>query len=438
MLDLKNIAMDILQQAMNEVSGEALISSKIILNNDVLQINEKKINLSQFKRIFVIGAGKASASMARGLEAKIGEFITEGVVIVKDNHYIKCKRIKILEGAHPVIDERAFKNSGEVLRICEKANKNDLIICLISGGGSALLEKLPKEISLKDVQTLTEVLLKSGAGIQEVNTVRKKISFVKGGGLARAAFPATLISLIISDVIGDRIDIISSGPTARDYSTFKAALAVLEKYEIGNKVPKPVFDYLTNSQERKADLEKGKKVFEKVSNIVLGSNKAALIKAKKVAEGYGFDTEIIGEDFAGSIKELADLFFDKIKYELCKKDRKKQIKCFLAGGEPVLKVEGFGKGGRNQHLVLEVLQKLKVAHREFFFCSIGTDGTDGPTDAAGAFINYNTLTIVEQKKLNIENYLKNCDSYNFFKQAESLIKTGPSGTNVMDIAITLV
>ncbi|NMB53050.1 MAG: DUF4147 domain-containing protein, partial [Bacteroidales bacterium] len=316
-------------------------------------------------------------------------------------------------------------------------SKNDLVICVISGGGSALLTDIPDGCTLNDLKILTDLLLKSGANINEMNCIRKHLSKVKGGMLSSAAYPARVVSLILSDVIGDPLDVIASGPTAPDPTTFKDAMDIIEKYGIKDKIPAGITKILNEglNKIRKETLKESDEAFKLTTNLIIGNNRLALKKAREKAEALGYTTKIITDSLHSDVEDVADYIFSKlIKYRNEKPGKKS---CLLFGGEPTIKITGDGLGGRNQHLALLMAQKINGINGVVFL-SGGTDGTDGPTDAAGAIAEPETLKRSEALGLDINKYISDCDSYNFFRQEGGLIKTGPTQTNVMDLIVVLI
>lgn len=427
------IALDIFNTAVKSVSAAEIIPQSINLQNGVLTINSSVYRLSSFDQIYVIGAGKASAQMACVLESVMGDFLTSGLVITKYGHSADSKKIKILEAGHPVPDSNTLKHSREILKIAEKAGENDLVICLISGGGSALLEVLPDAITLEHLQQLNMVLLSSGADISAINTLRKKISLVKGGGLAHAIYPAECLTIIISDVIGDNPQDIASGPTVLPTETDDQVLKILQKYNLKYYLDPIVYNHLISPSQKSSENEK--RLGEKVKNYIIANNQTALASAQSKALEYGFNPVVVSSNFSGEATDVAAFITKTITKSAEGQDKKT---CLLFGGESTVKIKGNGKGGRNMELALAALIQLKDFKKPFVLLSAGTDGSDGPTDAAGALITSLTMKSVEVKGLEPQIYLNNNDSYTFFKQTGGLVNTGPTGTNVMDLVIVLI
>ncbi len=436
-MDARKAAIDIFLSGVNSVKPDRLIRRLISFNNDILTIKNTIIPLDNVRDLYVIGGGKASASMASELEFILGNRIKDGFIVTKYHHSVPLNYIRIKEAGHPVPDCNGLEGTKEILDIAHKAGEKDLVICLISGGGSALLTDLPEGCTLKDLATLNNVLLECGASINEMNCIRKHLSTIKGGLLSKAVWPATIISLILSDVIGDQLDVIASGPTAPDPSTFAMAVEILNKYQIEDKIPPQIFRILQEGVQKKRGetLKENDEAFKRTSNIIIGSNTLALQKAKEKAVSIGYEARVITSSLEGDINEVAACILDKVE-NICKFYSGERI-CLLFGGEPTLEVTTQGKGGRNQHLALILAKKIK-GMKDITFLSAGTDGTDGPTDAAGAVVDTDTYKYSAEQGLDIDKYLENFDSYNFFSREGGLIRTGPTQTNVMDLMIVLL
>ena len=440
MQNLHQIAREMIEAAIEAVNPYGLIARQMRLQGSELKVKTLRFNLADFEHIYVIGAGKASAPMALAVEDILDQYITDGAVIVKYGHGIATKKIKILEAGHPVPDENTLRATGEILRLAQRAGKNDLVIVLLSGGGSALLESLPKEISLSDLQKTNQALLACGAAIEEINTIRKHISLIKGGQLAQAIFPAVGLTLVLSDVIGDPLESIASGPTVADPSTFARAWQIVEKYRLQKQLPASVLQRLQKGLkgELKETPKPGEALFNKMFNLILGNNFLALQKAANAAQKHNFQPFILTDRVQGEVREIAKLLAGIFATALQQGHPTSSPACFILGGEPTVTLKGKGKGGRNQEMVLAVLKELAPNHeRPFYFCSLGTDGTDGPTNAAGAWIDQTSRRKAEKIGLKISDFLEQNDSYHFFEKMDQLIITGPTGTNVMDLLLFL-
>jgi len=436
---LDNQTIEILNSAIDSVKPAVLIENTVNLSGNTLTIKNFNYNITNYNHIYVIGAGKASAFMAEAIEKILGDHISEGIIITKYGHSANCTKIKVLEAGHPVVDENSISATEELLQFLQKT-KNDLVITLISGGGSSLIEALPKSILLNDLQRTNELLLKCGAKIEEINSIRKCISLVKGGKLVNTIYPSTGVSLIISDIINDPIKDIASGLTVPQNISPGYALGIIEKYNLQNKLPKNVIEFLKSELAKATLNEKAipPKVLERITNIIIGNNKIALSTAIETSKELGFNTYLLSDKMQGEAKNAGKkiaAIIKKIIYE--DKPIRKPV-CLLFGGETTVTLTGTGLGGRNQELILSALLELKNVKAEFSFLSCGTDGTDGPTDAAGAIINNHSWEFVQKLGLLPAQFLANNDSYTFFSKINGLVKTGPTGTNVMDIGIALI
>jgi len=394
-----------------------------------------RIDPKPYRSIFVIGAGKASAQMGRAIERLLGARISGGLISVKDGHGAKLRRIEIHECGHPVPDARGVAGARRIAQIASQAGPDDLVICLISGGASALLPLPAPPITLAEKQNTTRLLLHCGASIHEINCVRKHISLIKGGQLARLAYPATLLTLILSDVIGDDLDVIGSGPTVPDRSTFAEARAIFEKYRIWNKLPSSVRDRLSSAVEETP--KPGDKIFENTNNIIVGSNALAVNAAALEARRLGFHTLVLSTFIEGEAREVARVHAAIAKEIRATGRPLKTPACVISGGETTVTIRSHGLGGRNQEFALAAALDI-AGLRDVAILSAGTDGTDGPTDAAGAIAYGTTLARAEKLGLDAAAFLANNDSYRFFETTGDLIKTGPTGTNVADVQIILV
>lgn len=436
-MDQRQKAIKIFLAGVKSVLPNNLIKRYVSINQNTLQIEELTFDLSIIKNIYVVGVGKASAAMAKALESILESRITAGHIITKYEHSVKLNFIKITEAGHPVPDENGLIGTKRIISIVNRAEKNDLVICLISGGGSSLLADVPDGCTLEDVKRVNSILLKTGANITEMNCIRKHLSKVKGGLLAKAASPARVVSLILSDVIGDPIDVIASGPTAPDPTTFADALSIIEKYNIEYQVPKQIYRFLQEGQENKRQetLKESDEVLLRTNNLIIGTNKLALKTAKEKAESLSYNTQIVTNKLDGDVANVANYIVKTCM--TYKEENRDKNRCLLFAGEPTVKVKGKGLGGRNQHLALITANLLKELPG-ITILSGGTDGTDGPTDAAGAIADFSTSKNAANLGMDIEQYIDNCDSYNFFKKEGGLIITGPTQTNVMDLIIALI
>ena len=392
-------------------------------------------------KLHLVSFGKAAFTMTKALaDSRIRDIITQGIVITKYGHAqgTISNNIQIFEAGHPVPDEKGFFATQQVINLLKNGDHQTLVLCLISGGGSSLLVAPCSGITLGEKQQVTELLLRAGANIHELNAVRKHISAIKGGRLAEIAYPSKIISLILSDVIGDSLDVIASGPTSPDETTFRDALDVIEKFDLREKILDPILEILMNSSEgdEKETPKKGYPVFERVENVIIGSNKIATKAAAKEAMASGFESTILSSEIQGEARDVAKWLAKKAIESRAGKIAGKKI-CLISGGETTVTVKGNGLGGRNTELALAFAQEI-AGLEGITLLSAGTDGTDGPTDAAGALVDGQTIHKADVKGLNPVAYLQDNNSYTFFKNTGELIITGSTGTNVMDIQIILL
>jgi len=438
MNEVKAVAEQIFLSGIESVLPDKMIQTQVKIIDDVLYLADTQFRLSNISHIYVLGAGKASALMAKGLETILGDSITEGYVVTKYGHSCTLDRIRVSEAAHPTPDSNGIQATTDILDIAGKACENDLVICLISGGASALLADFPEGSTLDELIQINDLLLKSGADIKEMNAVRKHLSKVKGGQLAKTIWPARCISLILSDVIGDSPEVIASGPTSPDSSTFEEALQVLVKYKLLKKCPSTILEYLTNGftelvpETPKTD----EQIFEYTRNIIIGSNKKALEAAKIKATEYGFQTFILSSELEGDLIKAADFVLESA-FKIQDDPKIRKPVCLLAGGEPTIKVTDNGLGGRNQHFALYCATKLMDRKGLTLLCA-GTDGNDGPTNVAGAVVDCHTASEALERNINPPDYLETFDSYRFFSQMGGHIITGSTMTNVMDLMVIII
>lgn len=436
--ELRNDGMSIFQAGLKAADPVSAILRHVKLVGDQLEVGDKRYDLARCSGIYAVGAGKASARMAQAMEQILGNRLT-GVINVKYGHAVPLKAIKVNEAGHPVPDEAGVPATLEIVRLLEQCDERSLVFFLVSGGGSALLPCPVDGLTLQDKQRTTQVLLECGATIQEINAVRKHISRVKGGRLAKAAYPATIVSLILSDVVGDSLDSIASGPTAPDSSTFADCLHVIEKYRIEEKIPPAVTSYLERGADGKIEEtpKPADPIFQKVHNLIVGSNRLALRAAKEKAEELGYHGMILSSLIQGETRDAAGFHAAIGKEILETANPVSRPACVISGGETTVTIRGDGLGGRNQEFALAAA--IAVAGLEgIVVLSGGTDGTDGPTDAAGALADGTTCERACALGMNPMSYLADNDSYHFFKRLDDLLITGPTFTNVMDLRLVLV
>jgi glycerate 2-kinase len=435
----RNDAVDIFRAGLEAVEPGSAIRRFCKRQGDALRIGKQTVNLKEYENIYLVGAGKATAPMAAAMEALLGDRLTAGMITVKYGHTADLKKTQIVEAGHPVPDRNGESGSEKILELAKAAGETDLIICLFSGGGSALSPKAMPGVTLADKQQTTSVMLACGATIHEINTLRKHLSQFKGGCLAVAAAPATVASLILSDVVGDDLDVIASGPTVPDRSTFDDCLSIIAKYKIEHLLPNSVIVHLKKGAAgavRETPKEKHP-AFTKTTNTIIGSNIEALTAAQIKSAELGYKTLILSSMIEGETCEIARMHA-AIANEIVRTGNPLQLPaCVLSGGETTVTLKGNGLGGRNQEFVLCTVGDI-AGEAPIVILSCGTDGNDGPTDAAGAIADHSTLERALDQHLSIDDYLANNDSYHFFQALGDLLITGPTNTNVMDIRIILI
>jgi hydroxypyruvate reductase len=384
-----------------------------------LVVNGCTYPLDGIERIHLLGLGKSTHAMSLSL----ANLSPRSLLIPKRTFPLPWAGCEIQPGGHPVPDENSLKAGQRALEFVHNLGENDLLLCLISGGGSALMTSPHAGLSLSDLQTLTQALLTCSASIDEINTLRRHLDQVKGGGLAQAAYPAQIISLILSDVVGNPLEAIASGPTAPDPTTRDDALAVLDKYRLRSKVPAAILHTLEAAPETP---KPGADLFGRVQNVIIGSNFLAAQAALAQAETEGFQTRFLGDTWQGEAREVAKIFCDELK------TIHERPLCMVAGGETTVTVSGTGLGGRNQELALAAVEEL-AGLENVMLISLATDGEDGPTEAAGAVVTGETKKRAQAINLDAKTFLRENNAYHFFEPLDDLLKPGPSGTNVNDL-----
>ena len=437
-------AVSMFNAALSAADPYGAVIKALKVGNNALLAGAGEYDLGPFARIVVVGTGKATAAMAAGVEQVLGKRIDRGIVVVKYGHTRKLGTIEQIEAAHPVPDAAGERGTARILDLARGADERTLVLCLLSGGGSSLLVAPLPGVTLEDKQRTTELLLRAGATIDELNAVRKHLSAVKGGRLARIAHPATVVALILSDVIGDRLDVIASGPTAPDGSSFSDAARVIEHYGLAKAVPSRVASLLERGMagQEPETVRSRDACFLRTANVIIGSSAQALAAAREKAASLDWRPEVITAELQGEAHDAARML---AQTALRVRDGMKpgERRCLLSGGETTVTVRGSGTGGRNQELALAFA--IDTAGRQgITLLSAGTDGTDGPTDAAGAVVDGSVAPVARNLGISPEVYLDNHDSYGFFRRLDAHtgeqhhLMTGPTGTNVMDIQIILI
>jgi hydroxypyruvate reductase len=436
---LRRNALSILRSSIKACDPLYAIKKCVKLKRGKLWVNSHSYDLRLIKRVFVIGAGKASARMAQAIEEFLGDRISSGIIITKKGHRLPLRReIDLVEGAHPLPDREGLTGTKGIVKLLSRTTADDLVILLLSGGGSALLVSPVAGISLRDKIKLTDELLRCGANIKEINTIRKHISQVKGGRLAELAQPSPVLTLILSDVIGNRLDSIASGPTAPDRTTFSDCMKIVKKYDLRKKIPSSIYSHLEKgARERLKETPKPRDpIFKKVKNVIIGSNRTALEAAERKARELGFNTYVLPRPVAGDTTRATKRHLALIKRIAEGRGPIRPPACVISGGETTVKIKGK-KGGRNQEFALVAAMGID-GMKNVVLLSAGTDGTDGPTDAAGAICDGDTAKKALKKGLDPKGHLANNDSFHFFGKLGDLVITGPTHTNVMDIHLALI
>ncbi len=439
-----------LRQALDEIQKSALAAvdpQQAVLNlldreNDHLSIDGHHYPLSG-RRVILAGVGKAAVPMARAVEAVLGDQLAEGMVIVKYGHMATLEKTNVLEGAHPEPDRAGCKAAQDLLAFLEfNLRPDDLLVVVISGGGSALLPVPVEEITFEEKRQTTSLLLQSEATIQEINTIRKHLSQVKGGRLLDYTQGAQVLVLLLSDVVGDDLASIASGPTSPDPTTFQQCAHIIRRHGIEETLPESVSRYLSAGAERQGPAETpkpGDPRFDRVHNVIVGCNIQALQAGAEKARELGFTPLILSDSITGNTTEAALMHVALARQVLQTGDPLPPPCCLISGGETTVRLTGNGKGGRNQEFALWCAREIaEWNHSNLLFASLGSDGTDGPTDAAGAVASPETARQAASKGLSIQDYLDRNDSYHFFHQVGGLIQTGPTLTNVMDLRFVLI
>jgi glycerate 2-kinase len=432
---LRQQALRIFQCAVKAaVPGEA-VERHLKIRGEILLAGGHRYRLDAFRNFYIVGAGKAGARMAQAVERLLGRRITAGLVSVRYGESARLRRVQLNECGHPVPDSNGELGAARIAEIAGHAGADDLVVCLVSGGASALLPLPAPPVTLAEKQETTRLLLHCGANIHEINCIRKHISLLKGGGLARLAYPATVLTLILSDVIGDDLDVIGSGPTVPDRTTFADAKAVFDKYAIWNKVPAGVRERFAGNVSETP--KPGDPIFAKVQNLIVGSNRLAVDAAARQARSLGFRTIVLSTQLQGEAREVARVYAAIAQEIRATGHPVKPPACVISGGETTVTIHGTGAGGRNQEFALAAAMDI-AGLKNVVLLSAGTDGADGPTDAAGAIAEGTTIARAQLKGLDASGMLANNDSYHLFEPLGDLIKTGPTGTNVADIQVILV
>ena len=433
----------IIQAALNAVDPYKIVKERILKDGNLLFIGKEKFDRDRIRQIYLVGFGKAVLPMAKATLDVMGVDITSGILIPK--HFDSSiagefpDNLRILTGDHPIPTKNSLIAAKEISELISAASENDVVIGLISGGGSSLVVYPIEPVLVEDLNLITRALLRSGASIQEINTVRKHLDRIKGGGLLRFIDPARSTHMILSDVIGDDLSVIASGPTSPDPTTFYDSIHVLKSYDLWEDAPAPVKHVLLKGEkgEIPETIKRENPLLNKASNQIIGSLQIAANAAREKAEVLGFHTEVLDLALNGEAKIVGRKLAQYLKSRKTEVNHLKIPLCIIAGGETTVSVSGKGKGGRNQEIALSAALELDgIANVQFY--TLATDGEDGPTNAAGVFVDGQTIQHAKEKGLIARDYLLNNDAYNFFIQTGELIFTGPTGTNVNDLVFMLI
>jgi glycerate 2-kinase len=433
----------VMAAALEAVDPEPAMRRFLSREANILELDGRRYDLDQFERIWVVGAGKAAYPMAKAAVDILAPLVSGGLIIAKEGHLPPATSlpgaVRLRQAAHPLPDVNGLEAAQEMAILLRDCGPKDLVLCLISGGGSALMPAPTEGISLQDLQTVTSSLLACGAEIQEINAIRKHLDRLKGGGLARLAYPATLLTLVLSDVIGDPLDAIASGPTVPDPTTFADALAILDRYHLWETLPAPVRAHLEAGAvgELPETPKAGEACFGQVQNVIISSNAQAAHAALRQARQLGWNTCLLTTSLQGEARQAGRFLASIARQVQASGDPLPRPACILAGGETTVTLAprgaGASLGGRNQELALSALPEL-AGLKNAYLVSLATDGNDGPTNAAGAVVSGESAARAAALGLDPRTYLARNDSYHFFDPLGDLLLPGPTQTNVNDLA----
>ena len=421
----RNDIMQILNACIDAVEPGNAIRRFVQREKNLLFIDNKKYDLNEFGNVTVLGLGKATEAMSLALLDVLGSYPSRGLLIPKQAFASPASEFTVSPGGHPVPSEASVRAGNAAFNLASSLTERDLLICLISGGGSALMASPRHGLQLADLQTLTKLLLACGARVDEINTLRRHLDRVKGGGIAKSANRARIASLILSDVVGNPLEAIASGPTALDPSTKEDALRILKKYDLLGKVPAAILEVLENSPETPKPDDP---LFDRVQNVLVGSNSLAAQAGLEMAKSLGFHTHFLGDTWQGEARDVAK--------ELCGHFNLNYERpfCLIVGGETTVTLHGHGKGGRNQELALAAAIEMNGLENSMLI-TLATDGEDGPTDAAGAVVTEESCQRGDRLGVNAQAFLSQNDAYSYFEKLGELLQPGPTGTNVNDLTL---
>ncbi len=421
--------------ALAAVEPQAAVLRAVQRRGNVLQVAGRRYDLAAYRHVYLIGMGKAGAPMAQAAESLLGDRLTDGVVVVKRGHEVALQRCRLYSAGHPIPDEAGVAATREAVALAQKAGPDALLLVLISGGGSALFTVPALGLTLADLQQVTDLLLRAGATIQEMNAVRKHLSAVKGGHLAKLASPATVVGLVLSDVVGNSLDSIASGPLTPDSTTFVDVDEILQRYGLWERLPQRVRGHLRAGLAGSvAETPKvGDAVFDRVQMVVVADNRVAAQTAAQAARKAGFHTLLLSSFVEGEAREVAKVLSALAREEIRYGQPLPLPACFIAGGETTVTLHGGGKGGRNQELALAGAIAL-AGWPNVLLVTLATDGNDGPTDAAGGVVDGETVRRGAALGLCARDYLSRNDAYRYLQSTGTLLRTGPTNTNVNDLS----
>lgn len=433
---LRSDSVAIFNAAVNAVDAASAVKRHVCRSATTLEVAGRNYSLADFRHVYVLGAGKAAVPMAQALEALLGEHLNSGIVITKYGQARRLRKVRVVEAAHPIPDLAGEAGARQIAAVAQQATEADLLFFLLSGGGSALLPYPIDGLTLADKRAVTQSLLRSGATIAEVNTLRRHLSQLKGGKLARMAYPAQVVALIVSDVVGDALEDIASGPTAPDPSRYADCREIIRKYRLQESLPGAVSAAVDDGIRGglAETLKTDDIAFTKVHNVIIASNRLATEAAKAHAETLGYRAAILSNDVVGESREVAKR--QVIAFKKFLTEQRPEPICFVSGGETTVTVRGDGMGGRNQEFALVAARELDGA-RGVVVLSAGTDGIDGPTDAAGAVVDGATVSRGRMRGCDAAAFLARNDAYHFLQATSDLLITGPTDTNVMDLHLML-
>jgi glycerate 2-kinase len=438
--ELREDALEIFAAALDAVDPKKAIGSHIRMDRGAVRLGDLKLDLDAFSHIFVVGGGKAGGAMSEAVESVLGDRISGGVVnvLAGTEDLYNLKHISLNPASHPIPDDSGVRGVERMLSIVNDARPNDLLIVLISGGGSALMTHPAEGVRLQDLQKVTDLLLRSGATINELNAVRKHLSDFKGGQLAKRAYPSRVLSLILSDVVGDPLDTIASGPTAPDETTFRDAVNILKSRRVWADTPEAVRHRLEKGVRGEIDEtpKAGDEVFKNVTNVIVGSNLVAAKAAQRKALSKGYHTMILSTRVEGEARHIGTAMAGIAREIVATDNPLEKPAAIIVGGETTVTVTGSGVGGRNQEIALSA--SLRIPGSGVLIASLATDGIDGPTNAAGALVDGSTVDRSHEMELDPKSFLANNDSHSYFSRLGDLLITGPTGTNVNDLTLILV